>query len=123
MKTRIFLSLILLLLLNFDAGAQSKIITANIKVYGNCILCKARIEKALDHAGIKKAVWSPETKMLSVVYNSTKISEQQICDLLAAAGHDTEKAKATVDAYALLPFCCLYRNPDTGKLHSTHSDN
>jgi len=27
-------------------------------------------------------------------------------------GHDTDKAKAKVDVYTELPFCCLYRDHD-----------
>jgi copper chaperone CopZ len=98
-------------LISFSAiNAQSKIVTANIKVYGNCTMCKKRIETALDHKGIKKAEWSPKTKELQIVYNSAKISEQQIHELIASAGHDTDKVKAKDEVYGSLPFCCLYRD-------------
>jgi len=98
-------------LISFSAiNAQSKIVTANIKVYGNCTMCKHRIETVLDHNGIKKAEWSPKTKELQIVYNSAKISEQQIHELIASVGHDTDKVKAKEDVYASLPFCCLYRD-------------
>jgi cation transport ATPase len=73
-------------------------------------MCKARIEKVLDHKGIKKATWNSQTKQLDVVYNSGKITEQKIHELVASAGHDTEKVKAKDEVYATLPFCCLYRD-------------
>ncbi len=98
------------------AFAQKKNIRANIKVYGNCGMCKARIEKALDRSGIKTATWDPETKNLDVVYNSKKITEQEIHQIVASVGHDTDKVKATNEVYSDLPFCCLYRDHDHGNI-------
>ncbi len=92
--------------------AQSKVVTASIKVYGNCVMCKKRIEAALDYKGIKKSEWNTKTKQLQVVYNADKISEQKIHELVASVGHDTDKAKAKEETYATLPFCCLYRDHD-----------
>ena len=116
MKTKLNLLIIIFLFAYFSVPVfgQSKIVTANIKVYGNCTMCKKRIETALDHKGIKQAVWNTKTKNLAVVFNSSKITEQQIHEIVAAAGHDTDKVKATDDAYATLPFCCLYRDGDEG---------
>lgn len=116
MKTKIFLTL-LSALFAFTINAQSKIVTANIKVYGNCTQCKKRIEAALDHKGIKKAEWSPKTKELEVVYNSHKISEQEIHEIVARVGHDTDKVKAKDEVYASLPFCCLYRDNEVKEHH------
>jgi len=107
MKTHIVFSLIFISTLSFS---QSKVVTTNLKVFGNCVMCKKRIETALDQTGIKKAVWDVKTKNLEVVYNSSKISIQKINEILAAAGHDTETVKASLETYALLPFCCLYRD-------------
>jgi hypothetical protein len=75
-------------------------------------MCKKRIETALDHTGIKQAQWDPKTKELQVVYNSAKITELQIQELIASAGHDTDQVKAKDEVYASLPFCCLYRDHD-----------
>lgn len=75
-------------------------------------MCRLRIQTALDYPGIKTAEWSPETKTLEVVYNSKKIDEQKIHELVAAVGHDTDKVKAKDEVYAKLPFCCLYRDHD-----------
>jgi mercuric ion binding protein len=112
MKTKTIYISILCLALSSVTFAQSKTVTANIKVFGNCVMCKKRIETALDHNGIKLAQWDAKTKNLQVVYNSSKISELKIHELVAAAGHDTEKVKAKDDVYADLPFCCLYRDHD-----------
>jgi hypothetical protein len=92
--------------------SKAKVVTASIKVYGNCGMCKERIERALDFKGIKKATWDPATKNLQVIYVPSKINEYRICELVAAAGHDTDAVKAKDEVYAELPFCCLYRDHD-----------
>jgi hypothetical protein len=99
--------------------AQDKIVKANIKVYGNCAMCKNRIETALDRSGIKLATWDTKTKNLEIVYNTHKVSEQQIHEWIAAAGHDTDKIKATDETYSQLPFCCLYRDHDHGSMQDS----
>lgn len=104
-------SFILLVNISF---AQGKTVETTFKVYGNCAMCKKRIETALDSKGIKQASWDSKTKELNVVYNSSKISEKEIHELIASVGHDTDKVKASDEAYADLPFCCLYRDHEHG---------
>jgi mercuric ion binding protein len=112
MKTNIFFLTIFLFLGYNSTEAQSKTAKTEIKVYGNCGMCKSRIETALDHQGIKFAKWNTESKRLEVVYNNRKITEKEIHGLIAAAGHDTDSVKAPDEVYAKLPFCCLYRDHD-----------
>ena len=127
MKTRI-IYIVTFICITFATLGQTKskkTAVADLKVYGNCGMCKARIETALDHKGIKQAKWDPTTKNLNVVYVPTKITEQEICDLVAAVGHDTDKSKAKDEVYAKLPFCCLYRDHDhsgmqDGDKHKDH---
>ncbi len=104
--------------------AQAKTVKASIKVYGNCGMCKSRIETALDQQGVKLASWDTKTKNLEVVYNSKKISEDKIHELIASVGHDTDKVKAKNEVYAKLPFCCLYRDHDhSGMQDSKHKEH
>ena len=111
MKTKIvFPFFIVAFFSTLSSFSQSKVVTDTIKVYGNCTMCKNRIETALDHKGIKQAKWDPKTKDLVVVFNSEKISEQQIHEIVASVGHDTDKVKAKIEVYSGLPFCCLYRD-------------
>lgn len=111
MKTKIVISFIFILTLFFKAlFAQSTVVTANIKVYGNCTMCKKRIETALDHKGVKLAKWDTKTKNLEVTYNTGKVTEMEIHEIIASVGHDTDKVKAKDEVYATLPFCCLYRD-------------
>lgn len=83
--------------------------TTSFKVMGTCDMCKSRIESALDVSGVRKAVWDVNTETLTVTFNPRKLEEIQLHNLCAIAGHDTEKVKASEQAYADLPECCQYR--------------
>ena len=111
MKTNLFLILCFV----FGSAAlyaQTKTVKTDIKVFGNCGMCKNRIETVLDHSGIKFAEWNTETKNLEVVFNNRKITLDEIRKLIASTGHDTDSLKARDEVYAKLPFCCLYRDHD-----------
>ena len=82
--------------------------TDTIKVWGNCDMCKTRIEKAANLDGVSKAEWSDETKLLTLVYDPSKVKCDDILKKVAAVGHDTEKFKADDEVYAKLPGCCQY---------------
>jgi copper chaperone CopZ len=82
--------------------------TATFKVYGNCGMCKNRIEMALKVKGVSKANWDVKTKMLTVTYNPHEISLDEINKKIAVAGHDTETVKADDKTYANLMGCCQY---------------
>jgi copper chaperone CopZ len=83
--------------------------TATFKVYGNCEMCKKRIESALTkNTSIKSATWDVKTKMLKVVYDPHVLTVDQIHKIVADAGHDTDKLSATDIVYKKLPGCCQY---------------
>ena len=73
-------------------------------------MCEDRIEKSLDISGVIMADWDRKTKDLTVAYKTNKLSETQIHQRVADAGHDTEKVKATDEVYANLHGCCKYRD-------------
>lgn len=112
MKTKFIFIIGLIILTASDIHAQRKATRGTIKVFGNCGMCKNRIETALERSGIKFADWNTESKKLEVVYNQKKISEREIHEIIAATGHDTDQVKAKDEVYAKLPFCCLYRDHD-----------
>ena len=121
---KIIITILSLVLVCNVASAQTKTVQASIKVYGNCGMCKKRIETALDNKGIKQATWDTKTKELQVVYNSSRITELEIHQLVASVGHDTDKVKAKDEVYADLPFCCLYRDHDhSGVKDEPHTDH
>ncbi len=86
--------------------------TEKIKVYGNCGMCKTRIEKAAKSVqGVTKATWDSEDLMLTVTYDDTKTTTLKIEEAVAKVGHDTDNAKATDKTYNELPGCCQYDRP------------
>ena len=94
-------------LIAFPVFSQSVTQNETIKVWGNCGMCKKKIEKAANSAGASTAAWSEETKELKVSFasntNSAKIQEA-----IAKAGYDTRDMTADDAAYNKLPGCCQY---------------
>lgn len=103
----IFVALICAGALN-GQGKVSKFKTSEFLVYGVCGDCKERIEGAVDIVGVKSANWDKESGMITIIYHSKKISEDNLHDLIAAVGHRTEKVEANKKAYESLPDCCKY---------------
>ena len=93
-----------------DMAVPNPNIKAKYTVYGNCVMCKDRIEKAARSVkGVTKAIWSSKTKVLQVQYRETLKDPDLILKSVAEAGHDNEKYKADDKIYSALPKCCLYR--------------
>jgi copper chaperone CopZ len=98
----------LLLLVSGSALAQTSEVT--FWVDGVCGMCEKRIESALiNSSGVKFADWDLETLQVKVAYNSKKITEQKLHEILSGAGHDTQKVRAKDEDYAKVPGCCKYR--------------
>jgi periplasmic mercuric ion binding protein len=108
MKTFFFISLFSLI--SLSSFSQPK--TTDFKVYGNCGMCKSRIEKAAKIDGVSSAVWSQETKMLTLQYDPQKVNLDDVHQKIADAGHDTEKVRAQDEIYNNLPACCHYERPE-----------
>lgn len=83
--------------------------TTSFAVYGNCDMCKERIETALDRPGVLTAYWSKEEEKVFITYRNDKFEEIQLHNIIAMVGHDTEKVKADDVVYNNLPPCCHYR--------------
>ncbi len=92
------------------ARETSAVDTTQFKVSGVCGMCKSRIENAALIKGVKWTQWDLESEVLTVIYRSDKIEADAIHRAVAQAGHDTEKVKATDEAYMKLPRCCAYRD-------------
>jgi mercuric ion binding protein len=82
--------------------------TESFKVWGQCGMCKTRIEKTVKAEGVTSAAWDEKTQMLTVTYDPSKTNKDDLSKKLAAVGHDTEKYKSPDDVYAKLPGCCHY---------------
>ena len=82
---------------------------AAFKVFGNCDLCKNRIEKAAKGKGVTSAIWDVDTKILSLNYDPSITSPEKVQERIADVGHDTQLKKAKDFVYNDLPDCCHYR--------------
>lgn len=84
--------------------------TRTIKVNGVCEMCEHRIVRAVNSMnGIWSSNWDVNSKTLIVKYDKLKVSPDKIEQRIAAAGHDTEKFKASDEVYTRLPDCCHYQ--------------
>ena len=92
-------------------SAQAQKAELTFGVAGLCGMCENRIEAAFDQKGIVAADYNLETKQLRVVYKAKKWDEEGLHKLATGVGHDTEKYKATDEAYANIHGCCKYRDP------------
>lgn len=82
--------------------------TSTFKVWGNCEMCKETIEGSLKTDGITKADWNVDTKILTVEFDTVKISLDQIQKSVASVGYDNEKYKGDDKVYSELADCCQY---------------
>jgi periplasmic mercuric ion binding protein len=99
---------ILLMTIVFSVFAQGNK-TEKFKVWGNCEMCKARIEKAAKSVnGVDKANWDIKSKILEVNFNSSKTNLDKIELAVANVGHDTQLHRANDKTYNDLPGCCKY---------------
>lgn len=105
-------------ILSVSVFAQEK--TDTFKVYGNCGMCKKRIEKAAKNEAVSSAVWNVDTKIMTITYDAAKISNDDIQKKIAAVGHDTEKFRADDKVYEKLPGCCLYERKSATSSNHKH---
>jgi copper chaperone CopZ len=92
--------------------AQSKNLkTVDVKVYGNCGMCKKTIEKAGNVKGTSKTEWNTETAMAKIAIDSTKTSVDAILQRIAAVGYDSDNFRAPDAVYENLHGCCQYDRP------------
>ncbi len=115
MKTSIIFSVVLGLFFSVAVFAvngekKKKVETLEFEVSGVCEACEKRIEKAALIKGVKLAEWDKQTQKIKVIYSTKKADEKAIHEAIAKVVHDTEKVKATDEAYAQLSDCCKYRD-------------
>lgn len=92
----------------FKPAGDKGFVTEKFKVFGNCGMCKNRIEKALKTEGVRYAVWDEETKIATVKFNPDIITLESLQQKCADIGHDTETVKAKPEVYENLHGCCKY---------------
>lgn len=106
--------ILLVAFVGITAQAQEKKKSKNAKhdveVYGNCDMCKKRIEKAAySVAGVKSAVWHQDHQDMHLIIDENKCTVEDVKAAVAKSGHDTKDVKAKDEEYAKLHSCCQYR--------------
>lgn len=109
MKSVISLALATFLLVNTSFSQINNAVTTNVKIAGNCGMCKTAIEKAADKKKISTAIWNEEGKTATITYESKKTNLDAILKDIALAGYDNQSFLAPDDAYSKLPECCKYK--------------
>lgn len=114
MKKNIFLLLIIFSTQLFAQNntERTKGSTVTFKVFGNCTMCKKRVEDASKGKGVKTVNWDIESKIFTLEYDPTQTNPEKVQQRIADVGHDTELKKAKDYVYKELPDCCIYRNRD-----------
>ena len=104
---RIF-SIVALFLAIANLSFAQQVKTETLKVSGECGMCKKKIEKAAKEAGATYALWSTNTKVLTIRYSSSSTNSAKIQRKIAGVGYDTPDFKTTDEAYNKLDACCQY---------------
>lgn len=82
--------------------------TETVKIYGNCGMCKSKIDKAGSLKNIAQVSWDKETKMATLSYDASKTNQEEILKRIALAGYDSDVFLAPDKAYSSLDDCCQY---------------
>jgi copper chaperone CopZ len=107
MKT-LFITIAALLTIATISAQIKNAKTETVKVYGNCSICKATIEKAAHKKNISKVDWNKDTKMAVITYDGKKTNLNALLKSIALAGYDNQGFLAPDAAYNKLQACCKY---------------
>lgn len=105
-KTMVVITLLLSTVMSYAQIKNAK--TETVKVYGNCGMCEATIEKAGSLKKVAKVDWNQDTKMATLTYDAKKTTQDEILKKISLAGYDSDKFLAPDDAYNNLHGCCQY---------------
>jgi hypothetical protein len=83
-------------------NAQTKI----VKIYGNCGICETTIETAGNVKNAAIVDWNKDTKMATLIYDTTKTNQDEILKRIALAGYDSDNFLVPDNMYAKLQNCC-----------------
>jgi copper chaperone CopZ len=96
---------------NISSAQTKNLKEVEVKVYGNCGMCKKNIEKAGNVKGKSTVVWNADEAMAKITIDSTKTSIDDILKKIAAVGYDSDKFRAEDKVYENLHGCCQYERP------------
>ena len=114
---------VLLLAFGITAQAQKKA-EIKIKTSAECEMCKTTIEKTLKYTkGVKSATLDLATKEITIVYNSKKVTPDELRKAISDAGYDADNVPANNKAYKKLQQCCTGGNNCTDPNHKHGADS
>jgi mercuric ion binding protein len=103
----ILLSGIFMLVMSINTTMAQDVAELKIKTSAVCDMCKETMEKHIAfEKGVKKSSLDVESKILTVTYNPSKITPEQIRKALAKSGYDADDVPADPKAYKKLDACC-----------------
>ncbi|MFV8359570.1 DUF3347 domain-containing protein [Flavobacterium sp. LS1P3] len=105
---KILMAITLLLSVTIASAQIKNATTGTVKIYGNCDMCKNKIETAGTLKKVAKVEWDKDSKIATLTYDSTKTSQDEILKRIALAGYDSDKFLAPDDTYDALHGCCQY---------------
>lgn len=89
-------------------SCTNHIVERQVHVWGNCSLAKTKIDSAAKLNGVEKAEWDQESKLLTLRYDSTRVSLDMILKSVSLTGFDNEMYFADDYSYEQLPDSCKY---------------
>ena len=121
------MAIILLLSITIGNAQIKNAKTETVKIYGNCGMCEATIEKAGNLKKVAQVDWDKDTKIATLTYDSAKTNQDEILKRIALTGYDSEKFLAPDAAYNSLAGCCQYEREAkvsvTGDANTNQSDS
>jgi len=107
LKTVMLAVLVVLSSVSINAQIKNKK-TETVKVFGNCDMCKANIEKAGNIKKIAEVIWDKDSRMATISYDASKTNTDEILKRIALVGYDSDKFLAPDSTYDALHSCCQY---------------
>jgi copper chaperone CopZ len=117
--SKIVLAITMLLTFSVSNAQIKNVKTETLKIYGNCEMCKATIEKAANIKNTVKVDWDKDTKMANFSYDAKKTNQDEILKRVALVGFYSDKFLAPNDVYAKLHDCCQYERSPLASNEST----
>ena len=110
MKKSILLTFVFILTITMGfSQSKTDITKASFGVRGNCGMCKATIEKAVNNIdGVSSAIWDRDNKIIDVSFDVSKTNLMEMHKAISFSGYDTEMSIASEESYNNLPGCCQY---------------
>lgn len=99
--------LVLLSAVSINAQIKNKK-TETVKIFGNCDMCKANIEKAGNIKKTAEVSWDKDSRMATISYDASKTNTDEILKRIALVGYDSDKFLAPDSTYDALHSCCQY---------------